>query len=71
MKKYIAAKPCSFGGKRYIIGETIPTEAVDPARAPALIKYGTIQEVEAPEAPETPETGKADKADKAKREKVK
>jgi len=64
MKKYIAAKPCSFGGKRYIIGETIPTEAVDPARAPALIKYGTIQEVEVSETPKTPA------ASKAKREKV-
>ena len=71
MKKYIAAKPCSFGGKRYIIGETIPTEAVDPARAPALIKYGTIQEVEVPEAPAAPEAPATGKADKANREKVK
>ena len=42
MKKYIAAKHCNFGGKAYMIGETIPTELIDPNRAPTLVKYGTI-----------------------------
>lgn len=54
MKKYIAAKHCNFGGKAYMIGETIPTELIDPNRAPTLVKYGTIQEVEEAEPDKAP-----------------
>ena len=38
--KLVANKPCSFGGKKYFIGEEIPTElVVDPAR---LEKMGVL-----------------------------
>ena len=38
--KLVANKPCSFGGKKYFIGEEIPAEVVvDPAR---LEKMGVL-----------------------------
>ena len=49
MKAYMAGKPCSFGGKRYMIGDTIPTEYIDPDRVNALTKYGTIRSVDVPD----------------------
>ena len=55
MKRYIAKKPCNFGGKRYYIGDEIPTDAVLPERENALVKYGTISVIEVPDPePETP-----------------
>lgn len=38
--KLIAKKPCSFGGKRFYIGEEVPTAlVVDPARQ---VQYGVL-----------------------------
>lgn len=61
MEKYIASKPCSFGGRRYNIGEVIEAGAVDPNRAKALIRYGTIRpagDEKVNEAPANPEEKK-------------
>lgn len=39
---YIAKKPCSFGGKSFVIGDKIPEGMVDDKKAPFLIKRGII-----------------------------
>ena len=41
---YIALRPCRFN-RPYSIGETIPDEVVDPARAEGLIAMGRIQRI--------------------------
>ena len=41
---YIAKRPCRFN-RPYSIGETIPDEVVDPARAEGLIAMGRIQRI--------------------------
>jgi len=55
MKIYIAAKPCTFGDQRYVIGEKIPAEYVDPNRVNTLVKIGVIQVVEEPDQAEPEE----------------
>lgn len=42
MAGYIAGRPCVFGGNKYLIGDLIPFEAVDPKREKALIGSGHI-----------------------------
>jgi len=42
MADYIAGRPCIFRGDKYLIGELIPFEAVDPRREKALIDSGHI-----------------------------
>ena len=75
MKIYIAAKPCTFGDQRYVIGEKIPAEYVDPNRVNTLVKIGVIQVVEEPDQVEpeeiTPEAlNTPDNSDKDKPEDV-
>ena len=55
MTTFKAAKPCSFGGQRYIIGDTIPGEFIDPNRAGTLAKIGVIQIHEEPDPVEPAE----------------
>lgn len=47
---YIALKPIRFD-RPYFIGETIPDEAVAPARAGDLAAMGLIAAVKAPQEP--------------------
>lgn len=47
MAKYIAIKPCSFAGKRFRIGESIPDGAIIPGAVKRLLKEGVIAETEA------------------------
>lgn len=42
MADYIAGRPCVFGGDKYLIGDLIPFEAVEPRREKALIDSGHI-----------------------------
>lgn len=42
MEKIVCRKPSRFGGRDFFIGDEIPRELVDPARLPALVKYGFI-----------------------------
>lgn len=49
---YIALRPCRFD-RPYFIGETIPDEVVDPARAEGLISMGRIQRTFAQESGES------------------
>ena len=49
---YIALRPCRFD-RPYFIGETIPDEVVDPARAEGLIAMGRIQRTFAQESGES------------------
>ena len=76
---YIAEKPVRFD-RSYNIGETIPDNVVDPARAPQLLAMGLIrpiaQETEASptengienasEVPETAEDAPAETEEKKK-----
>lgn len=39
---YICLQPCNMGGKNYITGDTIPSDAVLPARAKELEGIGLI-----------------------------
>lgn len=39
---FVALKPCRFGGTDYLIGDTIPGDAVLPTRAKALQQMGII-----------------------------
>ena len=39
---FVALKPCRFGGTAYLIGDTIPDDAVLPTRAKALQQMGII-----------------------------
>ena len=43
---YRADKPCKFGGRIFLVGETIPEELIAEGRAKVLEKYGTISYVE-------------------------
>ena len=47
MSGYIALKQIQFSGKVYEAGETIPAEAIIPARVPALLRTGFIAEAAA------------------------
>lgn len=47
--RYVALKPCSFAGKKFYIGDTIPAELVKNSTK-RLIQYGLI----AAEAEEKP-----------------
>lgn len=51
MKLYTCAKPCTIGGKRFIIGDTIPGDLVAPEREKALVSYGIIAVSEADQKP--------------------
>lgn len=43
--RYIARKPCSFGGKKYLIGEDVPADVVlDGKRQVALGTLATVQD---------------------------
>lgn len=42
---YIAQKPCSFGGHKFKIGESVPKELVLPSAVRRLTKGGVIAEV--------------------------
>ena len=43
--RYIARKPCSFGGKKYLIGEDVPADVVlDGKRQVALGTLAVVQE---------------------------
>ena len=39
---YKANKPCKFGDRLFLVGETIPDELIAKGREKALVKYGTI-----------------------------
>lgn len=54
MKLYTCAKPCTIGGKRFIIGDTIPGDLVAPEREKALVSYGVIAVSEADQKPAAP-----------------
>lgn len=52
---FTARKPCSFAGKKFSIGETIPAGMVHPTAVGRLIKSGVIAEAGAgPLLPATP-----------------
>lgn len=42
MKKIICQKPCTVGGHRFAIGDTVPTELIAPSREQTLVEYGLI-----------------------------
>lgn len=43
--RYIARRPCSFGGKKYLIGEDVPADVVlDGKRQVALGTLATVQD---------------------------
>ncbi len=46
---FIALKPCSFGGERFFIGDSISTSLVQPEMVKRLIKMGMLAEVLEPE----------------------
>lgn len=52
---FIARKPCSFGGTRFLIGETVPSELVLPERMGSLISMGILAKIPAIPGPEFPE----------------
>lgn len=39
---YIALKPCTFAGKKFLIGEEIPADMVHPGNRENLVKMGMI-----------------------------
>lgn len=46
MLQYIAKKPCSFGGKRFLIGDVIPSDLILPENVSRVAAYGQIAVVE-------------------------
>ena len=68
MDKFIAAKPCSFGGRRYNIGEAIEAGTVDPNRVETLIKYGIIKRADDKEASQAKAPSEQSDAIKAKKQ---
>jgi len=52
MAYYVAVKPCKFGGQRFLIGESIPADVIQPGAANNLLRMGIIAE-----ASEGPATG--------------
>ena len=65
--QFVAAKPCSFGGRRYSIGEAIEAGTVDPNRAEALIKYGIIKRADNKKPPQAAAQSEQANATKAKK----
>ena len=63
----IAKKPCNVGGKKYLTGETIPSEAILPARTKQLADIGLI-EVRPDASKQKPKVDKPKKADTAPKE---
>ena len=56
--KLIAKRPCSFGGKRFFVGDEIPCEYVaDPAMQE---KMGVLMQIDTPEGAAPEETAPAD-----------
>lgn len=49
MQKIICKKACFVGGRRYYIGEQIPTSAIDPSRLKKIEEMGLIHIVEEPD----------------------
>lgn len=43
-------KPCSIGGKRFAIGDTVPVSCIDKSRVKHLQELGLITIVDAPDA---------------------
>jgi len=52
MAGYIAGRPCVFRGGKYLIGDLIPFEAVDPSREKVLIDSGHITKLPELEEPQ-------------------
>lgn len=48
MKKYICMKPCKFSGKEYDTGQSVPNEAIESKRVPALLRLGIIVAIDEP-----------------------
>ena len=46
MLKYIAKMPCRFCGNPFEIGDTIPTDLIEPSRIHALTREGVIVQIE-------------------------
>lgn len=55
MAGYIAGRPCVFRGEKYLIGDLIPFEAVDPSREKVLIDSGHITKLPEPVEPAEPQ----------------
>lgn len=51
MLKYIAKMPCRFCGNPFEIGDTIPTDLIEPSRIHALIREGVIVQIEIDDKP--------------------
>lgn len=66
--RYVALKPCTFSGRKFYIGENIPSEFVENS-AKRLVKYGMIAEMaeEVVEAPEEIKEAPEEVAEKPKR----
>lgn len=41
---YVAIKPCSLAGQKFLIGDTVPAEFILPGNANNLVKMGLIAE---------------------------
>jgi hypothetical protein len=51
MLKYIAKMPCRFCGNPFEIGDTIPTDLIEPSRIHALTREGVIAQIEIDDKP--------------------
>ena len=51
MLKYIAKMPCRFCGNPFEIGDTIPTDLIEPSRIHALTREGVIVQIEIDDKP--------------------
>lgn len=49
MKIYVAAKRCRFADVEYKIGDTIPTEVINPNRVNDLLAFKVIKAVDVPD----------------------
>ena len=54
MLKYIAKMPCRFCGNPFEIGDTIPTDLIEPSRIHALTREGVIVQIEIDDKPGEP-----------------
>ncbi len=52
---FIALKPCSFGGEKFLIGDTIATSLVRPEMIKRLKKMGILVEAPEPKPEQEPE----------------
>lgn len=51
MKKITCKKPCTIGGKPFVIGDTVPAELIAPGREDTLVGFGLISVSEIPDPP--------------------